>query len=81
MSVDLISCFRLLTHRIDCAARLALPKAGDNNAARIAMMAMTTNNSMSVKAGLTGGNEENEGKGDVDGDSRRSPLRFLRCLL
>ena len=71
MSVDLISCFRLLAHRIDCAARLALPKAGNNNAARIAMMAMTTNNSIRVKAG-----DPTEPRITED-----NLLRFLRCLL
>src|SRR5690348_7393200 len=46
------SCFWLLRH-VDCCARfLAEVKAGSNMAARIAMMAMTTSNSIRVKAPL-----------------------------
>src|SRR5256885_15404206 len=36
-------------HKIPCALVLALAKAGNSNPARIAMIAMTTNNSISVK--------------------------------
>jgi len=37
-------------HLIDCDLPLALAKAGSSIPARIAMMAMTTSNSISVKA-------------------------------
>jgi len=40
----------LLRHTTACAVPLALLKAGSSSAARIAMMAMTTSNSTSVKA-------------------------------
>src|ERR1035438_5950430 len=42
------NCFMLLTHLMACARPLALAKAGSNIAARMAMMAMTTNSSISV---------------------------------
>jgi hypothetical protein len=42
-------CFSLLMQLMDLAFALARDKAGSNNAARIAIMAMTTSNSMSVK--------------------------------
>jgi hypothetical protein len=40
----------LLTHCMALARALALASAGSNNAAMIAMIAMTTSNSISVKA-------------------------------
>src|ERR1051326_3064508 len=43
------SCLILLTHEIVRAFCLALVSAGKSKAARMAMMAMTTSNSMSVK--------------------------------
>ena len=43
------SCLRLLTHWIDSALALALASAGNNKLARIAMIAMTTSNSIRVK--------------------------------
>src|ERR1039458_9300032 len=43
------NCFSLLMHWMRLAASLARASAGSNNAARMAIMAMTTNNSMSVK--------------------------------
>ena len=43
-------CFWLLTHLISFACSLALLSAGNSSEARIAMMAMTTSSSMSVKA-------------------------------
>src|SRR5215469_11782347 len=46
-------CLRLLSQLADCALRLAEAKAGSNRAARIAMMAMTTNNSMRAKPRAT----------------------------
>src|SRR2546425_5151482 len=46
------SCLRLLVQLIRCALFLVLAKAGKSRAARIAMMAMTTSNSISVKAEL-----------------------------
>jgi hypothetical protein len=39
----------LLTHWIPCALALALDKAGKSRAARMAMIAMTTNSSIKVK--------------------------------
>ena len=46
-----LNCLRLLKHAICCALSFAPAKAGINRAARMAMMAMTTSNSISVKAG------------------------------
>ena len=46
------SCFRLLRHYISVALLLALARAGNSNAARIAMIAITNSNSMSVKTTL-----------------------------
>src|SRR6266851_10018936 len=43
-------CFRLLRHMIVRAFSLAWLSAGSNRAARIEMIAMTTSNSISVKA-------------------------------
>jgi hypothetical protein len=40
----------LFTHSVRCALSLALAKAGNSIAARIAIMAMTTSNSINVKA-------------------------------
>src|SRR5882672_1793869 len=45
-----VSCFRLLTHWIWRALSLARLSAGSSMAARMAMMAITTSNSMRVKA-------------------------------
>ena len=53
---------------------LALLNAGNSSAARIAMIAMTTSSSMSVKAQMDGGKfftEGNEGGDEVNGDSFR----------
>ena len=44
------TCFSLLIQSRRLAFALALASAGRSNPARIAMIAMTTNNSMSVKA-------------------------------
>src|SRR6476646_4148958 len=41
---------RLFTHLMRCALALALARAGSNIPARIAIIAITTNSSMSVKA-------------------------------
>src|SRR5438045_2960972 len=43
------NCLRLLRQLTPCALALALAKLGSNMAARIAMIAMTTNNSIRVK--------------------------------
>ena len=43
------SCFWLLRHWTDIALSFARLSDGNNNEARIAMMAMTTNNSINVK--------------------------------
>src|ERR1700743_1421021 len=48
MNAAVVSCLRLLTQRICCALRLAEESAGNNIAAKIAMMAITTNNSIRV---------------------------------
>ena len=44
------SCFWLLTQVIEWALSLARLKAGSSMAARMAMMAITTSNSINVKA-------------------------------
>ena len=44
------SCFVLFKQLVACALAFARVNAGNNIAARIAMMAMTTSSSMSVKA-------------------------------
>src|SRR5579859_3233195 len=41
-------CFKLLTHEACFALAFARANAGNNNPARIAMMAMTTNSSINV---------------------------------
>ena len=43
------SCFKLLMQTMFCAVDFAFESAGSNSAARMAMMAMTTSNSISVK--------------------------------
>src|SRR2546423_13614182 len=43
-------CFRLLVQLMRCARALARASAGSNMAARMAMIAITTNNSIRVKA-------------------------------
>src|SRR5258707_15368566 len=43
-------CFRLLTQMMRVALALTLASAGNNNDARIAMIAMTTSSSIKVKA-------------------------------
>src|ERR1035437_2940096 len=50
MMAAVISCRRLLTHRICCALVFAEDSAGNRRAARMAMMAMTTSNSINVNA-------------------------------
>src|ERR1041385_4284838 len=42
-------CFKLLMHCVVCALSFAFPRAGARRLARIAMIAITTSNSMSVK--------------------------------
>src|SRR5208283_4143353 len=44
------TCLRLLTQLMRCALRLAAASAGSRSAARMAMMAITTSSSISVKA-------------------------------
>ena len=44
------NCFKLLTHLIANALPRALARAGRSKAARMAMIAMTTNNSIRVNA-------------------------------
>src|ERR1700677_2716437 len=45
-----VNCFKLLRHLIPCACCLDLANAGSNNAAKIAIMAITTSNSIRVNA-------------------------------
>ena len=47
-------CLRLLVQEMRLARSLALASAGSSKAARIAMMAMTTSNSIKVKPGVRG---------------------------
>src|SRR5439155_7029007 len=42
-------CFKLFTQEIRCALALAFARAGSSRAARMAIMAMTTSNSIKVK--------------------------------
>src|SRR6185369_3768658 len=49
-------CRPLFMHDIACARILAFERAGNTIAARMAMMAMTTSNSIKVKAASTGRN-------------------------
>src|SRR5690348_3325826 len=46
-----VSCFWLLKHVAACALSFALLNAGSSIAARMAMIAITTSNSISVNAG------------------------------
>src|SRR2546430_17558645 len=50
MRNDKPTCFKLLVQAIFCALALALARAGRSKPANMAMMAITTNSSMSVKA-------------------------------
>src|ERR1035437_7950165 len=50
MMAAVLNCRRLLTHRICCALVLVEASAGNRRAARMAMMAMTTSNSINVNA-------------------------------
>src|SRR5437764_14954225 len=47
---DKPTCFRLFTQLMRCARALARASAGSNMAAKMAIIAMTTNNSIKVKA-------------------------------
>src|ERR1041384_1531859 len=49
MKIPLMSCFMLLRQRVPRACSFDLLRAGRSNAAKVAMMAMTTNNSTNVK--------------------------------
>ena len=48
-------CLSWLVHEIDCAFSRAFARAGNSIDAKMAMMAMTTSNSMSVNLCLRGG--------------------------
>ena len=48
MNMAVPCCFRLFMQEVRCAFCFALAKAGNNMAAKIAMMAMTTNSSINV---------------------------------
>src|SRR5207302_11024523 len=50
MSVNNRICYTLLVHHARLPCSFALDSAGNNNPARIAMMAMTTNSSIRVNA-------------------------------
>ena len=52
MFIAIPICLRLLRHWMRLALSLALDKAGNRSAARMAMMAMTTSSYMRVKAPL-----------------------------
>ena len=56
MIVPMPICRRLFKHEIWCALDFALANAGNNIAAKMAMMAMTTRSSISVKADFCGRN-------------------------
>src|SRR5882724_3641413 len=56
-------CFRLLIQEMLRAFSLAMPRAGRSMAARMEMMAITTNNSISVKAERTVPDPEQESAG------------------
>ena len=64
---------RLFMHWTLTAFSLALAKAGRSSAARMAMMAITTSNSISVKARLTGQRR----RGRVPRRSWRSAEMFI----
>ena len=49
-----VNCLISLTQAICCARNFALDNAGNNIAAKMAIMAITTSNSISVKAHNTG---------------------------
>ena len=49
MVMATMSCFRLFTHFVFCAISFALLSAGNKRDARMAITAMTTSNSISVK--------------------------------
>jgi hypothetical protein len=49
-------CRRLLRQEIRCADPFARPSEGNNIAAKIAMIAITTSNSIKVNARITPGN-------------------------
>ena len=49
MIQHICNCLKLFRHFVVCALSLARFKAGNSMAARMAMMAMTTSNSMRVK--------------------------------
>src|SRR5438093_11682513 len=49
MNQERLNWFKLLRHWMPCALVLAFASAGKSNPARIAMMAMTTSNSIKVK--------------------------------
>src|SRR6266446_2826598 len=50
MTLAIPICRRLLMHEVCLLRALAFERAGSNNAARIAMIAITTSNSISVNA-------------------------------
>ena len=45
-----MSCLLLFMHEMPCALVLALARAGNNMPAKMAIMAITTSNSINVKA-------------------------------
>src|SRR5947207_15116044 len=52
MNQAVVNCLMLLMQPMPCAFAFDLLKAGNNKAARMAMMAMTTSNSISVNPNL-----------------------------
>jgi hypothetical protein len=66
MNAASVSCLTLLTQRICWALALAFESAGNSIAARMAMMAMTTSSSISVKPPRRVQGFMNEQTGDVN---------------
>src|SRR5688500_18738418 len=92
MSQAIPCCLRLETHLIFCAFSLALASAGSSMLARMAMIAMTTSNSIRVKPRRARGfspsppsrseRDEGEGRGEEEGTVAADPaLRERRTML
>src|SRR5512139_1410141 len=82
-----VICFRLLVQLISCAFRFADDSAGSSSAARTAMMAMTTSNSIRVNPRGEFLGDEGLFTSDIDGygrawlsPRRHSALRGCRTI-
>src|SRR6266487_1480792 len=73
-------CLRLFVHTIRNAFALAMLSAGSNNAARMAMIAMTTSNSISVNA-VSVSEESLPGICPIDSAPARICIMMLELLL